>query len=82
MTTALDLQCATIWQAVATSDLGLVITTNDPAKARASLYRFRNSIGDTELTPFTIRVSPNAPTAELWIIRQEKTTGFTFEDVL
>ena len=65
----LDTQCLTILQAAASAEIGLCIKTNDPYKARASLYRFRKDLGDHELKQLQIRVSPNDSEGELWIIR-------------
>lgn len=66
---SLEMQCVTILQAAASAEYGIVLKTNDPAKARATLYRVRKDLGDTELAKLMIRVSPDDSEGELWIIR-------------
>ena len=66
---ALDMQCLTVLQAAAAAEIGLCVKTNDPYKARASLYRFRKSLGDATLATLQIRVSPNDSEGEIWILR-------------
>lgn len=70
--TQLDMQCLTILQAAACADIGLCVKTNDPYKARASLYKFRKDIGDVTLTSLQIRVSPNDSEGEIWILRNQQ----------
>lgn len=77
---SLDMQCHTVLLAAASAEVGLVLRTNDPYRARASLYRFRNAIGDAELRGLQIRVSPDDSEHEIWIIRQASpTTAVTAE---
>lgn len=66
---ALDMQCLTVLEAARDSDIGLCIKTNDPYKARASLYKFRKDLGDVTLTSLQIRVSPNNSENEIWILK-------------
>lgn len=67
--TPLEIQCHTILLAASTAEFGLVVKTNDPYRARASLYGFRTKLGDPELATLQIRVSPNDSEQEIWIIR-------------
>lgn len=67
--TALELQCAAILKAASEAEVGIVVHTNDPAKARATLYATRKLFGDSEFKNLTIRVSPDDTEHELWIIR-------------
>ena len=54
------------------AEFGLVLRTNDPTKARATLYTARRELGDTELAPLMIRVSPNDSEHEIWLIRKDR----------
>jgi hypothetical protein len=67
-----------ILNAALTSALGIVVRTNDAAKARATLYRVRKLLGDVELGQLQIRVSPDDSEHELWIIRKTE-VGPTFD---
>lgn len=67
--TALELQCAAILRAASEAHVGIVVHTNDVARARAMFYRVRKLLGDTTLDQLSIRVSPDGPDNELWIIR-------------
>ena len=74
--TPTETQCAMILDAAKASAYGLVIGTSNAAKARASLYRVRNMLGDTELRELQIRVSPDDSEHELWIIRRLEAPRF------
>jgi hypothetical protein len=67
--TGFEIQCLTVLQAAAASSIGLCVKTNDPYRARASLYRFRKEFGDPQLSGLQIRVSPTDSEGEIWIIR-------------
>jgi hypothetical protein len=71
MPSALDQHCITILYAVASSGFGLVIYTDDPVKARYTLYRVRKEVGDVVLANIQIRVSPNDSEHELWLLRMD-----------
>jgi hypothetical protein len=71
MPTAQEVQCLTVLYGAATAELGLVVRTNDPVKARAALYHARNAVGDAELKDLTIRVSPDDTEGAIWIIRKK-----------
>ena len=75
MPNAIDLRCITLLDAGASSELGIVIKTNDPMKARANLYRVRKELANPEWIPLTIRVSPNEPENEIWLIRNASSIG-------
>lgn len=75
-----ELQCLVILQAAASATLGLVITTNNPFKARAALYDARK--GDPSLASLHIRVSPNDSEHELWIIKRDANPGFSMESLI
>jgi hypothetical protein len=66
----LDTQCLAILQAAASSTLGLVIHTNNPAKARQALYRVRKDFGDATMAELTIRAAPDDANTKLWIFRR------------
>jgi|HubBroStandDraft_4_1064222.scaffolds.fasta_scaffold1116140_2 hypothetical protein len=63
-----DANCVAVLNAAASAELGLVIRTNDPVRARTALYSARLKIADTELQGLQIRVSPNDPEGEIWLI--------------
>jgi hypothetical protein len=66
---ALELQCLAILQTAATSEVGIVVRTNDAARARLILYKVRKDVGDVELSSIAIRVSPDDSEHELWLLR-------------
>lgn len=68
--TNLELQCATILREARSATHGVVVLTNDPAKARATFYRVRKMLGDVDLAEIQIRVSPNDTEHELWLINR------------
>lgn len=82
MPSQLDLQCTTILYAASSAELGLVIKTNDPYKARQSFYKVRQTLGDADLAGLQIRVSPNDPEHEIWLLRRAAPTGFNFSEIL
>ena len=71
MPTMLDLQCHAILTAATSAELGIVVTTDDPIRARASLYKFRSSFPDPSFAEVQIRVSPNDSEREIWLIKKE-----------
>lgn len=87
MPTALDINCHMVLMAASTAELGIVLTTNDPPKARACLYKFRRDFGDPTFADLHIRVSPNNAEGELWILRHAKASqglaqGLDFSSLL
>lgn len=70
MTTTLELQALTILEAALETEHGLVLRTNEPLRARATLYRFRKDSHNPELNALSIRFSPDDPEHELWILRR------------
>jgi hypothetical protein len=63
-----ETHCLTVLYAGASAAIGLVLRTDDPAKARAALYHARNMLNDPELASLTIRVSPDDSEHELWLL--------------
>lgn len=76
-----DIQCHTILRAATSAELGLVLRTNDPYRARASLYKARKDIGDIELAALQIRTSPDDPEHELWIIKRSEAPILSLEEI-
>jgi hypothetical protein len=74
MTSSLDMQCRAILYAAASAEIGIVVRTNDPVRARLALYKVRRELGDTELAKLQIRVSPTDSEHEIWIIRNASVT--------
>lgn len=81
MPSPLEIQCSTILYAAISAEFGLVIKTNNPYKARASLYKVRRDLGDTELAALQIRVSPNDSEGEIWLLRQKVTPSVNLQDL-
>jgi hypothetical protein len=75
MPTALDINCHAVLLAASTAELGIVLTTNNPPKARACLYKFRRDFGDPSFAALHIRASPNDAAHEVWIIRRAAATA-------
>ena len=80
MLSSLDLQCAMLLQTAASAALGLVIQTNDPIKARAKLYGIRKALSDPTLAQLQIRVSPDDPEHEIWLLRRDQVPHFDLKD--
>ncbi len=77
MLTAQQLQCHTILTAAASAGIGLVIKTNNPAKARQAIYNFRTQFPDPTFADLMIRVSPDDSETELWILQKTKANSPT-----
>lgn len=79
-----DLQCSTILYVANEAELGIAVKTNDPYRARASLYKTRKLLADPTLASLQIRVSPDNPNGEIWIFKPSGVSGFditkTMED--
>lgn len=80
MLSSLDLQCTMLLQTAATAAIGLVIQTNDPIRARATLYRVRKALGDPTLTSLQIRISPDDAAHEIWLLRRDQVPQFDLKD--
>ena len=74
MLTPQEMQCTTVLYAALSTPHGLVLLTNNPAKARAALYTARKTLGDPELARLTIRVAPNNVEKSLWLIHNNPLT--------
>jgi hypothetical protein len=81
MTSGMDMHLGVIWYAAASSDLGIVVRTNDPTKARAQLYHFRNQLNDPELKPLHIRVAPDNTEGAIWIIKGKAPITISLHDI-
>lgn len=75
MPTMQEVQCSTILYAAASAEIGIVVRTDNPIKARAALYRLRNLLNDPELASLSIRVSPEDSEKQLWILSNKNTLG-------
>lgn len=59
-----------IWHAALASRVGIVITTNDPVRAKSELYAARKASGVADFNAFSVVHSPTSE-AELWIVRKD-----------
>jgi hypothetical protein len=73
MLSPLENQCYTILTEACSSTYGLVLRTNDPNKARQTIYRARSLFNDPDFDKLQVRASPDDPQHELWLIRREPT---------
>lgn len=71
-----EIQCSIVLTSASTAAHGLVVYTNDAARARAMLYRVRRMLGDITLKNLQVRVSPDDSEHELWIVRRETMPNF------
>jgi|HubBroStandDraft_2_1064218.scaffolds.fasta_scaffold437544_2 hypothetical protein len=78
--TPLDLQCTMLLQTASSTALGLVVVTNDPIRARATLYRVRRTLDDPTLASLQIRVSPDNAEHEIWLVRRDQAPGFDLKE--
>ena len=78
MPTPTEISCFAVLQAAASAPLGIIVRTNNPVKARASLYKCRNMLNDPTLAALSIRVSPDNSEAELWLLSNRQ-AGLTFD---
>lgn len=82
MANDIDIQSHAILSAAASAEHGLLLTTNDPIRARQQLYRYRKAVGDVAFADIAIRTSPDNPETELWLLRSVKVTmTFTMSDI-
>ena len=77
---AAEIACALVLQTAVESDLGIIVRTTDPVKARASLYKVRNLLNDASLSGLSIRVSPDNSEGAIWILT-ERGTGAVALDI-
>lgn len=61
-----------LWYEALASDLGIVISTNNPEALRQVLYKARRESGDPALEGMSVRISPLLPDQEVWILRDDK----------
>ena len=71
MPSLLDIQCSAIFAAACSADIGIVVRTDAPLRARQALYKFRQAVADPAYADIHIRVSPNDPEGEIWIMRRQ-----------
>ena len=83
MPTLLELASLAILNACVASDHGIIIKietrgetdVNTPAlRAKQTLYRFRKESGNPEYKNIQIRLSPDNPDTELWLLKQPDET--------
>ena len=68
-----------ILDAAATAPLGIVVSTNDPYKARATIYTTRQKLGNPLYAEIQIKVSPDNPEREIWLIRKDQMAAIALE---
>lgn len=73
---ALEAQCQLVLMAAASSSVGIVVVTSNPVKARAALYTTRRKLGGVDYANLQVRVSPDHPERELWLIKSTAGSGF------
>ena len=49
--------------------IGIAVRSNDPARAKALLYRARSEANDPQLSRLTFRISPLAVGSEIFLLR-------------
>jgi hypothetical protein len=72
MPTMIEVQCGMILQTAINAELAIRVKTNNPTRARLSLYNTRKALGNVEFAQLQIRVSPDDPEGEIWIINLGK----------
>lgn len=84
MMTPENMQCLAVLTAAASSTVGIVVTTNNPTKARQTLYRFRKELCDPTFDDLQLRVSPDDSEHQLWVLRKVEVNKPTvsFSDLL
>lgn len=58
-----------VWYRALASPLGVVLPTLDPERVRSALNRARAGSLDPEIQGMSVCTSPDAPFAELWIVK-------------
>jgi len=51
------------------SNLGIILSTNNPEALRQQLYKARREAQDSTLDSLSIRISPVSPKDEVWIVK-------------
>lgn len=69
MTSPLQIAASKVLYAAVAAEVGIVVRTESALRAKAILYRFRQEIGDPILSSIQIRLSPDDPDHELWLIK-------------
>jgi hypothetical protein len=84
MPTALELAARDILEAAASSATGIrcriltpvgIDSVTPTLRAKQVLYRFRRELGDPRYAQIQIRLSPDDPDNELWLIRTGDTSA-------
>lgn len=75
MPSPLEIQAAAVLYAAIETPNGIVVRTDNVYRARAVLYRFRKELGDLTLAELQVRISPDDPEHELWLIRRGGTAA-------
>lgn len=82
MLNSLELAAFSVLKSASESELGIVVrvesppdrSTSSPAlRAKQTLYNLRKSLSDPSFDRLQIRLSPDDPNNELWVINQPKT---------
>ncbi len=77
-----QLRMMELWYAALRSEkFGIRIHTDNFEKLRASLYSARKHAQDPDLEVLSLTASPEAPGAELWIIRKRVTITIPDEEL-
>ena len=58
------------WYEAEAAQYGVVLAVSDVAYAKAKLYQARAQSGDPVLSGIQIRVSPEFPEEELWLVKE------------
>lgn len=67
-------ELALLYQALS-SDLGIVVESDNVALAKQRLYKARADAGDPTLACLQLRTSPVRPDAEIWIVKGPEANG-------
>lgn len=63
------------WYAARDAEIGIVLRCSSPEHAKTLLYSARKFSGDESLANLQIRVSPEHPETDLWIMKKENRNG-------
>jgi hypothetical protein len=79
VTTALEIAASAILRSASQASTGLIVrvigSPNPALRAKAILYRFRKELNDPTLDGIQIRLSPDNPETELWLLNQTPMVG-------
>lgn len=65
-----DIDWLNFWYEAEAAQYGVVLAVSDVALAKAKLYQARAKSGDPALSGIQIRVSPESPDEELWLVKE------------